>query len=73
MYIHRYNRIYENCLKNEKYNKTNPKRIQLSTVESLLGSSGSKCILGFLSNRGIKKYFLEDLTGSVKLDLKSCV
>eukprot|EP01080_Neovahlkampfia_damariscottae_P002763 gene2763-4171_t len=73
MYINRYNRILDNCLKHEKFNKTNSNRINFSTIDSLLGSSGgSKYILGILSNRGVKKYFVEDLTGSIKLDLESC-
>ena len=74
MYIKRYNKILENCLKDEKFNKTNSKRYQITTIDSLLGSSNdNKYILGLLSNRGVKKFYIEDLTGSIRLDLESCV
>lgn len=42
---------------------------ELSTVESLLGSSGSKILLGFLTQPEEGQWYLEDLTGSIRLDL----
>jgi DNA polymerase epsilon subunit 2 len=61
----RYKFLYDRCMSNESFTKHN----KLSQIHLLLGSSGQKCILGLLINRG-QDYYLEDPTGSVRLNLK---
>lgn len=43
--------------------------VQLSTIDGLLGSTGSRVLLGMLTQPEEGAWFLEDLTGSIKLDL----
>ena len=43
--------------------------IQLSTIESMLGSSGAKVLFGILTQPEEGAWFLEDLGSMVQLDL----
>lgn len=45
--------------------------IYLHTVESLLGSTGSKCIFGMITQPEEGRYHLEDLTGLVEIDISN--
>lgn len=48
-------------------------RWQLSTIEGLIGSQGSKCLLGMLTQPEEGVYYLEDTTSHVRLDLSQVV
>jgi DNA polymerase epsilon subunit 2 len=51
---------------------TNASRVfvELSTLDSLIGLSGRKNLMGILVQREEGQYYLEDLNGSIRLDLK---
>ena len=46
---------------------------EISTIESLLGSKGIKVLLGLLTQPEEGKFFLEDLTTTISLDLSQSV
>ena len=58
--------------KNTNKGKYSDSIIELSTIESLLGSEGTKCLFGMLTQPESGKIFLEDLTSSIQLDLSAC-
>jgi len=61
MYRQRFSVIQDRILKNPDYS------FELSTIDSLVGSSGEKIVLGMLSKIDGENWYLEDLNSSVKL------
>jgi len=43
--------------------------VELTPIESLLGARGTKRLLGMITSRQEGEFYLEDLNGSIKLDL----
>ena len=52
-------------------NNDNSNCFEVSTIESLLGSTGTKVLFGMLVNPEEGSWFLEDLSSIIKLDLSS--
>jgi len=84
MFVEQYNILYQRALHHELFSTTavaassNAKsaKFTLKPIEHLLGSSsslGDIIVLGMLSNLKEGKYFLEDPTGAVELDLSSTI
>jgi hypothetical protein len=48
-----------------------PAALQLASLDSLLGSHGTHCIMGMITQPSEGAYALEDLTCSVPLDLSN--
>eukprot|EP00941_MAST-03F_sp_MAST-3F-sp1_P001425 g1425.t1 len=46
--------------------------VELTQIESVRGTPGPKCLLGALSQLEENRYYLEDLNGSILLDLSNC-
>lgn len=46
--------------------------VTLSTLDSLVGISGRRNLLGMIIQRDEGQYYLEDLNGSVRMDLSNC-
>lgn len=73
----RFTLIRQRLLRNETFAPPVPgsiKReyVELTPIESLRGTVGSKCVLGVLAELEEGKMFLEDLNSSVALDLSAC-
>lgn len=62
----RYKKIRQKLAQDEDFQKM----IKISQIDTLLGSSGKKSLLGMISKRGEDKIFIEDLSGSIRMDLK---
>lgn len=61
----RYKKIQQKLKQDEEFQK----KFKISQIDTLLGSSGKKSLLGMLSKRGEDKIYLEDLSGSVRINL----
>ena len=46
--------------------------VELSTLDSLVGITGHRNLLGMITQRDEGHYWLEDLNGSVRMDLSNC-
>lgn len=84
MFVERYNIIYQRALHHELFSTsviaassgTKSAKFTLKPVEHLLGCSGSLgdiVVLGMVSNLKEGKYYLEDPSGAVELDLSKAV
>lgn len=46
-------------------------KVEVTPIDSLVGTAGTKILLGLLSQRADGRYWLEDLNGSVRADLSN--
>eukprot|EP00937_MAST-01D_sp_MAST-1D-sp2_P002524 g2524.t1 len=76
MFRERFALVQQRVLRNKLFSKpllgNNRDYIELTPLDSLLGSSGAKCLLGMLCQQEEGAYCLEDATSSITLDLSRC-
>jgi DNA polymerase epsilon subunit 2 len=78
LFRQRYNLVLQRLMRHPVFQTTSllgnsAKSQQLTSIESLPGSNGMKCVLGMLSQIEEGKYFLEDLDSSIQVDLTELV
>ena len=82
LFLQRYMLLHQRTLRHELFTpptlgqKVKSSKFQLQNVEFLLSSSGlpeKVIVLGMLSQLKEGKFYLEDSTGSVEMDLSNCV
>ncbi|KAF0975023.1 hypothetical protein FDP41_005776 [Naegleria fowleri] len=65
----RYKIIYQRVLRDKDFNPTDPNAISLTSIESLLGSRGTRYIMGMITKKSGNIYQVEDLNGVVQVDV----
>ena len=74
MFRERFSLVQQRVLRNKAFAKpllggSSRQYVELTPLDSLLGSSGQKCLLGMLTQHEEGHYCLEDLNTSVRIDL----
>ena len=69
----RYKMIYQKVMRGKQFNPTDPNAISLTSIDSLLGSRGSKYIMGLITRKSADIYQIEDLNGVTQVDISESV
>jgi len=69
----RYKLIYQKVMRDKEFNPTDPNAITLTTIDSLLGSRGTKYIMGLITRKSGDIYQIEDLNGVIQVDVSNAV
>ncbi|KAL0489871.1 DNA polymerase epsilon subunit 2 [Acrasis kona] len=65
----RYLLLKQIMLRNEKFNPLRQDSFTITAIEALTGTSSLKIIMGMIVQREVGKFYLEDLTAAVQVDL----
>ena len=76
----RWNLLYQRLLRNELFSPPTITKgaaarksyYQITHIESLIGSTGSKCIFGFLTQIEEGRWYIEDHNSHVRIDISNC-
>lgn len=80
IFKHRFEMIWHKTLRNKQFLSSNiekqqTNKINLITIEYLLSElrTGNVCVMGLITQLTENQYYLEDISGTVKIDLSSTI